>query len=892
MLNSSNLVALVNEAASEATSHIAEEELASMTPELTRVVAANIYTTPEILLSLSSNKDYETRKAIASNPNTPTEILFQLGVEFPHELLENPVFSLLLLENPNLFQELPEDTQASLLKLEVISDTYLQWALSYRRPKTMFAAAMNPRLTRDELCKLIHEAGSNWSTSQVPNVAKLHVNWIGEMKAGWQEAAFAVVQKHQLVKDNIQHDEASEYKLWQLGIIPQTFLMGLHRNTLLKIARNPDTPASILEALLKPKTATKKMRAAIANNLNTPVHLLEQLAGDDDVWVRQTVFQNPSTPNSIYKLFYDYEAAIQNPDTNGATLSEIVKRDWEYTRTGVASHPNTPPEILVKLAYNKSWKVRAAVASNKSVPTEVLEILIEDKRLGVCNAVIRNPVTPAWLLVRMLNNYKCYQRQDIAKHPNATPAILELLARDADCYVRVEVIKNPNIPIELLMHLAQDKDFYVRNNVAASSRVSETLLAQLANDSEYMVRQHVAYNLKTPTEILRKLATDEDNNVRCAVAENPNTPDGVLTQLENDKVDWVKARAIIFRQTKSLIQHSPSTYQDNTSTAVNPNTPIEVLIELAPSDTFQVYLLSILNICRQMTIHPDIPAHLLEKCITFNVLEMQIALARYPNIPESIAFKFASSQSVRLRRLLARNPNLPPSVLEKLLQDKNQDVRRAALLGLLETKNHPHIEFLQQWQAVQNLNASSQLLIEQAQSKWITIKESVALNTNSAMIVFDTPEKLDKLNRSKSNAPVTLLEKLATDEHISVKLAVTKNSNTPVNVLELLANNPKPNSLIQIAAIKSLIQRYPQQCQSYIEKFISTNFYPSLSNFFILLHHLAPVNLLIKHHRSSSWLERYAVATNPNTPQHIRKLLAEDANRIVRAAAKAHLSAE
>lgn len=354
MLNSSNLLALLHEAASETTSDIDLEELACMTPELTRALATNICTSPEILLSLSISKDYETRKAVASNPNTPTEILFKLGIEFPHELLENPVFSLLLLENPNLLQELPEDTQASLLKLEVIPDTFLRWALSYRRPKTMFAVAMNPKLTRDDLCKLIYEAGSSWLTSQVPNVAKLHVNWIGEMKAGWDSAAFTVVQKRQLVKDNILHDEASENQLWELGIIGQTFLTALHRNTLLQIARNPDTPAHILEALLKPKTATKKMRAAIANNLNTPVHLLEQLAGDDDVWVRQIVFQNPSTPTAICRLFYEYEAAIQNPDTTGATLSEIVKRNWEYTRTGVASHPNTPPEILVKLAYNKS----------------------------------------------------------------------------------------------------------------------------------------------------------------------------------------------------------------------------------------------------------------------------------------------------------------------------------------------------------------------------------------------------------------------------------------------------------------------------------------------------------------------------------------------------------
>ncbi|MBF2066695.1 MAG: HEAT repeat domain-containing protein [Calothrix sp. C42_A2020_038] len=899
MANSSNLLALVQEAASETTSHKRLEELAHTSREVARIVAANVCTAPEVLQQLAKSEDDETRKAVASNPNTPTEILFQLGVEFPYELLENPVFSLLLLENPNLFQELPEHTQASLLKLEVIPDTFLQWALTHKRPKTMFAVAMNPKLSKSDLCKLVYEAGTNWLTSRVVNVAKLHVNWMGEMKAGWEEAAFSVIQKHQLVKDDIQHDEL-EFKLWQIGIIPEAFLAGLHRNTLIQIARNPCVPGHILEALFKnPKTATKKVRAAIANNLNTPIHLLEQLAGDDDAWVRQTVFQNPNTPATIYRLFYEYSSAIQNPDTTGATLSEIAKRDWEYTRTGVASHPNTPPEILMKLAYNKSWKTRAAVAGNPSVPVEVLEILVDDKRLGVCHAVIRNPITPASLLVRMLSNYKFYQRQDIARHPNATPAILELLARDTDCYVRVAVVENPNTPMKLLTYLAQDKDFYVRNHVAGNYRTPETVLAQLADDSEYMVRQYVAYNPKTPVSVLRKLATDEDNNVRCAVAENISTPDDVLALLEQDKVEWVKAKAKKFRQTKLINPlHQDFSTEDNTLVAVNPETPIEVLLELVRTDTYQVHLLSIQNICRRMATS-NMSTALLEKCAVFDTIEIQIALARHPNIPESVAAKLVSSQSVRLRRLVAQNPNIiqvAPELVKKLLQDKDEDVRHTVLARLLREKttnnclNHPNFycEFLQEWQAVQNPDASSQVLIELAQSQWIIIREAVALHPKAAMILF-APSIEPKLNTSrsccKSDGSMTLLEKLALDEHTAVKIAVARNSNSPADVLENLARNYKPNNSIHIAAVKALINYYPRG-KLYLKSFINNNF-ASISNFFVLLHHLAPSDLLAKHGRSSSWLERYAVATNPNTPQQIRQMLAQDANRIVRAAAKA-----
>jgi hypothetical protein len=50
---------------------------------------------------------------------------------------------------------------------------------------------------------------------------------------------------------------------------------------------------------------------------------------------------------------------------------------------------------------------------------------------------------------------------------------------------------------------------------------------------------------------------------------------------------------------------------------------------------------------------------------------------------------------------------------------------------------------------------------------------------------------------------------------------------------------------------------------------------------------MAPVYFLEKHSNSTLWLERYAIAQNLNTPQHIREKLKHDVNSIVRAAASA-----
>ncbi|MEO0841161.1 MAG: hypothetical protein AAF063_19925, partial [Cyanobacteria bacterium J06643_5] len=102
-----NLQKLRQEAASENTSPRRLEELAKFNIELTRIVSKNANTSPQFLQHLSSSSDTLIRKHIAANPNTPTEILLELGAEFPQQLLDNPVFYLLLLENPNFVSDIP-----------------------------------------------------------------------------------------------------------------------------------------------------------------------------------------------------------------------------------------------------------------------------------------------------------------------------------------------------------------------------------------------------------------------------------------------------------------------------------------------------------------------------------------------------------------------------------------------------------------------------------------------------------------------------------------------------------------------------------------------------------------------------------------------------------------
>ncbi|RUT04992.1 hypothetical protein DSM106972_038130 [Dulcicalothrix desertica PCC 7102] len=90
-------------------------DLADFCIELARVVAKNPSAPPDVLEVLSGYQhDPEIQRNVTTNPNTPSEVLIALGADFPSELINNPVFPLLVLEKPSLFQEMPLETLLTL----------------------------------------------------------------------------------------------------------------------------------------------------------------------------------------------------------------------------------------------------------------------------------------------------------------------------------------------------------------------------------------------------------------------------------------------------------------------------------------------------------------------------------------------------------------------------------------------------------------------------------------------------------------------------------------------------------------------------------------------------------------------------------------------------------
>jgi hypothetical protein len=87
-------------------------------------LATNPETAPEILRELSQSDDRAIRQAVAGNPNVPIDILWEIILDFPQAVVDNPVFEWLTLENPNWIIDIPERTLFELFQQANLPDIF------------------------------------------------------------------------------------------------------------------------------------------------------------------------------------------------------------------------------------------------------------------------------------------------------------------------------------------------------------------------------------------------------------------------------------------------------------------------------------------------------------------------------------------------------------------------------------------------------------------------------------------------------------------------------------------------------------------------------------------------------------------------------------------------
>jgi hypothetical protein len=644
-----------------------------------------------VLQKLGSHSDATVRKWVTLHPNTPPRVLAKLATQFPEQLLDNPVFDVLPLENPNLLNELPVGTRRSLLKREKCPVSFLEWLAQDDDEGVQLALAMNPNTPAHILQKL-----SQSGSSKVANAAKRHVSYPGAsaLEKGNPNEALDIALSQELLSRSelkqarllaawlVAHGPPEsgsvpslarwvQKQLWRalsrLDCVPATACLQLatdpDRDIRQAVAEKPHTPGPALKFLSE--ESSPAIREAVARNRETPPQVLASLAGDESGAIRAGVAANTSTPPSV--------------------LQEMAEDRSTSVRANVAWNPVTPASALERLAAHGD-KYAWSLATNNALPAEMLSVLAKHKDKMVKERVAENSNTPQDVLENWASR-KSYTNlhKEIANNRSAPAAVLRALAAHPNEYVRRSVARNPATPTDILRYLSKAKDRLVRCAVAENSATPTDILLDLSKTEDWLVRRSLASNCRAPREILRALAQDEEPDVRLEVARNPKTPRDTLKALADSEV----------RHHEDLLGHGSwgwlwRFWDLGLALANNPSTPARVRASLVCRDSLlipalepealeEVIALDAVPECERPAARGAIAAELLSEHGKSNRPSIKrLACLLLDDCPVPTLAKAVRSTDWKERLAIATHPKTPPAIRKQLANDGNEIVRAAA----------------------------------------------------------------------------------------------------------------------------------------------------------------------------------------------------------------------
>jgi hypothetical protein len=575
------------EATNEKTPPDRLSELAKINSAVAGLVANNPNATPEILTELADREEDFIRKNVAANPNTPTEVLWKLGEEFPQEVLENAVFPLLLLENPNLLEEIPQKTMTSFLKCAVVPISFMEWAIALEWTQKLCLELARNSQTPHAILEVLARSQNKAVALEV----QLMVNYAGELQENWQE------ELHRLT-NRINVFSGEQLDRWQ--DIADSYFFHI-------LAAIGLVPEFVFESLAKHKAI--EFRCLVASIPSLPLHLLEKLGKDSDSQVRATVGQNPSASPELLKLLALDESievrtsVAQNPNAPAYLLEEAFQKPGFSKKPGfstlapevllaVASNSNTPKAVLEKLERSQlkdDPKLKISLAANPNTPVEILEQLEREEGDAVGDRLACNPSTPKHLLEKFASSKREQTRELLASNPQLPESAIQQLVEDKNYYVRKAIAANERAPFELTLKFWRDSKFYKIPSGAAANALGKGFFKFMSSDSQNVFNCFASLPKHSPKQCSDFFADFTKATKKIVSRYLKEKPEGlpILLELIIDKPRGRElARTIAFwhpqMPAKVLAEHGRSLlWLERCAIAQNPNTPIETLQLLA-----------------------------------------------------------------------------------------------------------------------------------------------------------------------------------------------------------------------------------------------------------------------------------------------------------------------
>ena len=126
-----------------------------------------------------------------------------------------------------------------------------------------------------------------------------------------------------------------------------------------------------------------------------------------------------------------------------SSLAGMATHGSEAQKKMVARHPNTPRQILQRLASDKLYA--ELVAANPSADGRTL-ICLYDADRTLAPLIAANPSCPAALLIELADHEADIVRASVASNRNSPAALIQNLALDDVDLVRTHAIRNKSCP--------------------------------------------------------------------------------------------------------------------------------------------------------------------------------------------------------------------------------------------------------------------------------------------------------------------------------------------------------------------------------------------------------------------------------------------------------------
>ncbi len=241
-----------------------------------------------------------------------------------------------------------------------------------------------------------------------------------------------------------------------------------------------------------------EVRFFVAVNRNTPIEVLQSLAGDLEPQVRSGVAialrsaplgsQSAGAITADLALILARDANVlvrlklaENQELPSAAYEQLATDADHLVRLRIAQNPQSSHHALAALAQDSVETILITALGHRNMPVDWLEKSVEQPYPQVRLAIAQNINTPVGVLDALVLDQAPEVRRAVARHPNTTLPILERMRADQDFEVLLGLVAHPRADRKLLTKLARDeRDGGVR--MAAQKRLVPLLRKEIRED--------------------------------------------------------------------------------------------------------------------------------------------------------------------------------------------------------------------------------------------------------------------------------------------------------------------------------------------------------------------------------------------------------------------------